>query len=75
MRAITVTEHGGPEVLTYGEAPDPVPGPGQVLVRTSAIGVNFIDTYFREGMYPTALPYVPGSEGSGVNSQRSASAT
>ncbi|MGX9294253.1 quinone oxidoreductase family protein [Tsukamurella paurometabola] len=66
MRAITVTEHGGPEVLTYGEVPDPVPGPGQVLVRTSAIGVNFIDTYFREGMYPTALPYVPGSEGSGA---------
>ncbi|CAM3230611.1 quinone oxidoreductase family protein [Tsukamurella hominis] len=66
MRAITVSEHGGPEVLTYGEVPDPVPGPGQVLVRTSAIGVNFIDTYFREGMYPTALPYVPGSEGSGT---------
>ncbi|MET9327365.1 quinone oxidoreductase [Tsukamurella sp. NPDC003166] len=66
MRAITVTEHGGPDVLTYGESPDPVPGPGQVLVRTSAIGVNFIDTYFREGMYPTALPYIPGSEGSGT---------
>ncbi|GIZ95530.1 quinone oxidoreductase [Tsukamurella sp. TY48] len=66
MRAITVSEHGGPEVLHYGEAPDPAPGPGQVLVRTSAIGVNFIDTYFREGMYPTALPYIPGSEGSGT---------
>jgi NADPH2:quinone reductase len=66
MRAITVSEHGGPEVLTYGEAPDPVPVPGQVLVRTEAIGVNFIDTYFREGAYPVALPYVPGSEGSGT---------
>ncbi|GAA1087763.1 quinone oxidoreductase family protein [Tsukamurella spumae] len=66
MRAITVTEHGGPDVLTYGEAPDPVPGPGQVLVRTSAIGVNFIDTYIREGVYPTPLPYIPGSEGSGT---------
>jgi NADPH2:quinone reductase len=66
MRAITVTEHGGPEVLTYVTAPDPVPGPGQVMVRTAAIGVNFIDTYFREGMYPTALPYIPGSEGSGT---------
>ncbi|GAB3134659.1 quinone oxidoreductase [Tsukamurella serpentis] len=66
MRAITVTEHGGPAVLVHGEAPDPAPGPGEVLVRTSAIGVNFIDTYFREGMYPTALPYIPGSEGSGT---------
>lgn len=66
MRAITVSEHGGPEVLQYGDAPDPAPGPGQVLVRTAAVGVNFIDTYFREGMYPTALPYIPGSEGSGT---------
>ncbi len=66
MHAITVEEHGGPDVLRYGEAPDPVPGPGQVLVRTAAIGVNFIDTYFRRGMYPIALPYVPGSEGTGT---------
>lgn len=66
MRAITVTEHGGPEVLTYGEVPDAAAGPGQVLVRTEAIGVNFIDTYFRKGAYPVALPYVPGSEGSGT---------
>lgn len=66
MHAITVTRHGGPEVLTYGPAPDPSPGPGQVLVRTAAIGVNFIDTYFREGMYPTALPYIPGLEGAGT---------
>ncbi|CAM5298842.1 Alcohol dehydrogenase zinc-binding domain protein OS=Tsukamurella paurometabola (strain ATCC 8368/ DSM / CCUG 35730 / CIP 100753 / JCM 10117 / KCTC 9821/ NBRC 16120 / NCIMB 702349 / NCTC 13040) OX=521096 GN=Tpau_2517 PE=4 SV=1 [Tsukamurella paurometabola] len=52
--------------MNYGEVPDPSADPGQVVVRTSAIGVNFIDTYFREGMYPTALPYIPGSEGSGT---------
>ncbi len=66
MHAISVSEHGGPEVLTYGEVPDPEPGPGQVLVRTAAIGVNFIDTYFRAGMYPTPLPYIPGLEASGT---------
>ncbi|GAA4382729.1 quinone oxidoreductase [Tsukamurella soli] len=66
MRAITVHEYGGPDVLQYGESPDPVAGPGQVLVRTAAIGVNFIDTYFREGRYPTALPFVPGQEATGT---------
>ncbi|AYF74515.1 quinone oxidoreductase [Nocardia yunnanensis] len=66
MRAIQVSEHGGPEVLRCVEAPDPEVGPGQLLVRTQAIGINFIDTYIRTGRYPTSLPYVPGSEGSGV---------
>ncbi|HLS75312.1 MAG TPA: quinone oxidoreductase [Nocardia sp.] len=66
MRAIQVSEHGGPEVLVATELPDPAPGPGQVLVETQAIGVNYIDTYLRTGLYPTDLPYVPGSEGTGV---------
>ncbi|WP_435277579.1 quinone oxidoreductase family protein [Rhodococcus yananensis] len=66
MRAIEVAQHGGPDVLTPVDVPDPVAGPGDVLVRTDAIGVNFIDTYFRTGLYGTALPYVPGSEGTGT---------
>lgn len=66
MRAIQVTENGGPEVLEPVEAEVPSPGPGEVLVRTTAIGVNYIDTYLREGIYPGGLPFIPGSEGAGV---------
>ncbi|MCH5643493.1 quinone oxidoreductase [Gordonia sp. ABSL49_1] len=66
MRAIQVTRHGGPDVMAYGTAPDPIPGPGEALVRTTAIGVNFIDTYIRRGLYPSTPPYIPGSEGAGV---------
>lgn len=65
MRAIQVAENGGPEVLRHVELPDPEPGPGELLVRTAAIGVNFIDTYIRTGRYPVTLPYVPGAEGTG----------
>ncbi|MEE2034730.1 quinone oxidoreductase family protein [Rhodococcus chondri] len=65
MRAIEVAQHGGPEVLVPVERPDPQAGPGELLVRTDAIGVNFIDTYFRTGLYATEVPYVPGSEGTG----------
>ncbi|MDV6297667.1 quinone oxidoreductase [Dietzia maris] len=66
MRAIEISRHGGPEVLTPVEAGVPSPGPGDVLVRTTAIGVNYIDTYFREGTYARDLPFVAGSEGTGV---------
>jgi NADPH:quinone reductase len=66
MRAIQLTETGGPEVLTPVEIDTPGPGPGQVLVRLSASGVNFIDTYHRSGLYPVPLPFVPGSEGAGT---------
>ncbi|MEU8899678.1 quinone oxidoreductase [Nocardia sp. NPDC048505] len=66
MRAIQVSEHGGPDVLRPVDAPDPAIAPDQLLVDTQAIGINFIDTYFRTGMYPAAVPYVPGSEGTGV---------
>ncbi|MEU0545818.1 quinone oxidoreductase [Nocardia sp. NPDC005978] len=66
MRAIQVSQHGGPEVLLVAEVPEPQAGPGQLLVETEAIGVNFIDTYIRTGRYPQAVPYVPGAEGSGV---------
>ncbi|UVE95488.1 quinone oxidoreductase [Dietzia sp. B32] len=66
MRAIEISGHGGPEVLTPVEVDTPSPGPGEVLVRTTAVGVNYIDTYFREGIYSRELPFVPGSEGTGV---------
>ena len=62
MHAIEVTETGGPEVLTYVEKPQPSPGPGQVLIKAEAIGVNFIDTYFRSGLYPREVPFVVGNE-------------
>jgi NADPH2:quinone reductase len=62
MYAIEVAETGGPEVLTYVEKPQPAPGPGQVLIKAEAIGVNFIDTYFRSGLYPREVPFVVGSE-------------
>jgi NADPH2:quinone reductase len=52
MHAIEVAELGGPEVLTYVETPRPSPSPGEVLIRAEAIGVNFVDTYFRSGLYP-----------------------
>jgi NADPH2:quinone reductase len=66
MRAIQVSEPGGPEVLQFVEVPDPKIGPGQLLVDTEAIGINFIDTYIRTGRYPQAMPYIPGGEGTGV---------
>ncbi|OZD10435.1 NADPH:quinone reductase [Rhodococcus sp. 06-235-1A] len=69
MRAIRIDNTGGPEVMKGVDIPVPTPGPTQLLVRTDAIGINYIDTYFRRGMYPRALPYVPGDEGSGVIDQ------
>ncbi|BFH76731.1 quinone oxidoreductase [Thermus thermophilus] len=66
MRAIRVHEVGGPEVLRLEELPVPEPGPGEVLVRLLAIGVNFIDTYKRKGLYPMPLPFTLGEEGAGV---------
>ena len=66
MKAIRVTEHGGPEVLRLATVIDPRPGAGEVLVRMEAVGVNFIDVYFRKGLYSISLPYTPGSEGAGV---------
>jgi NADPH2:quinone reductase len=66
MHAIEVAEIGGPEVLSYVEKPRPSPGPGEVLIKAEAIGVNFIDTYFRSGLYPRDLPFVPGTEVAGT---------
>jgi NADPH2:quinone reductase len=65
MHAIVVREPGAPEVMELKELPDPVPGEGQILVETDAIGVNYIDIYRREGRYPQPEPRIPGEEGSG----------
>ena len=68
MKAIRVHKFGGPEVLQPDDVPDPKPGPGQVVVRIRAAGVNPVDTYIRSGSYamlPT-LPYVPGNDCAGV---------
>ena len=66
MRAALATRTGGPEVLEYAEVGVPEPGPGQVLVKVAAAGVNFLDTYYRAGVYPRPLPMVLGAEGAGV---------
>jgi NADPH2:quinone reductase len=66
MRAIRVHEFGGPEVMKLETVDDPRPGPGEALVRLDAAGVNFIDIYFRKGLYKPALPFTPGSEGAGT---------
>lgn len=70
MKAIRVTEHGGPEVLKMAEMPEPEAGDGQVLVRVKAIGVNPVDTYLRSGAYTSAkVPYVPGFDAAGTVEQ------
>lgn len=66
MRAIEVSRTGGPEVLEVVERPEPEPGPGEVVVAPAAIGVNYIDTYHRSGLYPLPLPFVPGLEHAGT---------
>ncbi len=66
VRSVMVERAGGPEVLTLGERPDLAPGPRQLLVETRAAGVNFIEVYQREGVYPVEHPFTPGSEGMGV---------
>src|SRR3712207_1602431 len=65
MKAIRVNEHGGPEVLSYEDVPDPEPGPGEARVRLAASGVNFIDVYQRTGLYPNETPFTLGEEGAG----------
>lgn len=69
MKAILVREFGTPEVLVLGDAPEPSPGPGQVLIRVHACGVNPADTYIRAGGHrrsPKVLPYIPGTDVAGV---------
>jgi NADPH2:quinone reductase len=66
VAAIRIHKNGGPEVLTYEDIDVGAPGPGQIRIKQHACGVNFIDTYFRTGLYPApSLPFVNGSEGAG----------
>jgi NADPH:quinone reductase len=66
VKAVRIHQYGGPEAMSYEDVTVEDPGPGQVRIRQTAIGVNYIDTYFRSGMYPApALPFVLGNEGAG----------
>lgn len=65
MKAVLVHEYGGPEVLSYEEAPAPALAAGEALVRMQVIGVNYSDTHYRRGSYPGSLPLIPGHEGGG----------
>ena len=66
MKAAQISITGGPDVLRMVDLPDPIPGAGDILIRQAAIGLNFIDTYRRTGLYPVPLPAVLGSEGAGI---------
>jgi NADPH2:quinone reductase len=66
MKAIQIQQTGGPEVLQLIDLPIPQPGPGQVLIRIEAIGLNFVEIYFRKGVYKATLPIVPGTEAAGT---------
>src|SRR5262249_60660358 len=66
VAAVRVHKTGGPEVLTYENIEIGAPGPGQLRVKHHACGINYIDTYFRSGLYPApSLPFVAGNEGAG----------
>ena len=65
MKAVRFHEFGGPDALRFEDVPEPAPGPGEILVRLAACGVNFIDTYQRSGAYNVPLPYIAGQEGAG----------
>ena len=67
VAAVRVHKHGGPEVLTFEDIEVPAPGQGQIKIKQYACGVNYIDTYFRMGMYPSpvGMPFVSGNEGAG----------
>jgi NADPH2:quinone reductase len=66
MKAVRIHQNGGAEVLRYEELPTPAPGAGEALIKIEAVGVNFIDIYFRQGLYKAALPITLGQEAAGV---------
>ena len=66
MKAIRIHKYGEPEVLRYEDVPSPKPNSDEALIKTEAIGINFIDIYHRKGLYQQNLPFIPGMEASGV---------
>jgi NADPH2:quinone reductase len=66
MKAIRVDRYGGPEVMQYQDVPEPQPKPGEAVVKVQSAGVNFIDVYYRSGIYKAELPFTPGMEAGGV---------
>jgi NADPH2:quinone reductase len=66
VKSVRVHDKGGPEVLKLEDAPDPTPGSGELLIDVEAVGMNFIEIYFREGLYPVDRPFTPGAEAAGT---------
>ncbi|HEY4305792.1 MAG TPA: quinone oxidoreductase [Gemmatimonadaceae bacterium] len=66
MKSIRIHDKGGPEVLKFEDIPDPTPGPGELLIDVEAAGINFIEIYYREGLYPVERPFTPGAEAAGT---------
>src|SRR5260370_6719910 len=66
VHAIRIHQTGGPEVMKWEDVELGKPGPGEVWIRHTAVGLNFIDTYHRSGLYPIPTPFTPGSEAAGV---------
>lgn len=66
MKAVRIHQLGDPDVLNYEEIPMPEPGPGAARIEQQAVGVNFVDTYHRRGLYEQSLPFTPGVEGGGI---------
>ena len=66
VAVVRVHQTGGPEMLRYEDVPVKEPGQGEIKIKQTAIGLNYIDTYFRSGLYPAQLPFIAGNEGAGV---------
>jgi NADPH2:quinone reductase len=66
MKAIVISEQGGPDNMVLSEVPEPEAGPGEVVAEVDAAGLNFVDVYQRSGLYEMELPFIPGSEGAGT---------
>src|SRR6059036_1538905 len=66
MKAIQIKRCGSPEVMEVVDTPKPAPGPKQALVKIEAAGINYIDVYFRTGLYKADLPFTPGMEAAGI---------